>query len=96
MRRFSKNPGILIVLSDGYPEAHNYSGREAIEDTRHKVSISEKRFDLRIFQISLEDINSSSMFKHFVYMKNIKSLPQDLTKFLSSQMDKMLKERTTF
>jgi nitric oxide reductase activation protein len=96
MRRFSKNPGILIVLSDGYPEAHNYSGKTAIEDTRHKVSISEKRFDLRIFQISLEDINSSSMFKHFVYMKNIKSLPQDLTKFLSSQMDKMLKERTTF
>ena len=96
MRRFSKNPGILIVLSDGYPEAHEYSGKTAIEDTRHKVSISEKRFDLRIFQISLEDINSSSMFKHFVFMKDIKSLPQDLTKFLSSQMDKMLKERTTF
>ena len=96
MRRFSKNPGILIVLSDGYPEATHYSGKTAIEDTRHKVSISEKRFDLRIFQISLEDIDSSKMFKHFVFMKDIKSLPQDLTKFLSSQMDKMLKERTTF
>jgi len=96
MRRFSKNPGILIVLSDGYPSASNYGGKEAIEDTRHKVGVSEKRFDLRIFQISLEDIDSSTMFKHFVFMKNIKSLPQDLTKFLSSQMDKMLKERTVF
>lgn len=96
MRKHSQHPGILIVLSDGEPAASNYGGNSGIEDTRKKVAISEKKFDLKIFQISLVKMDSSRMFKHFVYMKDIKTLPQDLTKFLTQQMDKMLKEHTRF
>lgn len=96
IRKFTDNPGILLVLSDGAPHASGYGGNPAIEDTRIKVLKAEK-LGLQVIQIAIENhVPSDRMFSKFVKMTDIKSLPSDLTVYLSSKISRMIKTKTTY
>lgn len=93
MRRFTQDPGIIIVISDGQPAGSRYDGQAAIEDTRQNVGDVE-RMGFTVIQVAIEAaVPSEQMFKHFVTMTDIQSLPRDLVAFMTRQMSKMIKTR---
>ena len=95
MRKITENAGILFVLSDGQPAASGYGGREGIEDTRKKVSMTQ-RLGFQVIQIAIEEgVPSKDMFDYYVKMTNINQLPKDLSAYMSTKVDKMIKETIT-
>jgi hypothetical protein len=95
IRKQTENQGILFVLSDGQPSASDYGGREAINDTRAKVTKAQN-LGFQVIQIAIEEsVPSKEMFDHFIKMTNIKNLPRDLVGYMSRKVDKLIKERVT-
>lgn len=93
IRRFSKNPAILMVLSDGAPAASNYYN--GVEDTKQKVKKVE-RLGFQVIQIAINNhVPSDKMFTHFVVMDNIASLPKNLTSYMSRKVNTLIKEHVT-
>ena len=95
IRSFTKNQGIILVMSDGQPAAHNYNGRHGVEDTKKKVQMAEK-LGFQVVQIAIEeDVPSALMFTNFIKMTNIETLPGDLTRYMSRKVDKLIRERVS-
>lgn len=95
MRKITENLGILFVISDGQPAASGYSGTSGIIDTRKKVSMTQ-RLGFQVIQIAIEEgVPSKDMFDYFVKMTNINNLPKDLSAYMSTKVDKMIKETVT-
>lgn len=95
IRKQTENQGILFVLSDGQPSASDYGGREAINDTRVKVTKAQN-LGFQVIQIAIEEsVPSKEMFDHFIKMTNIKNLPRDLVGYMSRKVDKLIRERVT-
>lgn len=95
IRKQTENQGILFVLSDGQPSAHDYNGREAINDTREKVSKAQN-LGFQVIQIAIEEsVPSKEMFDYFIKMTDIKNLPRDMVGYMSRKVDKLIKERVT-
>lgn len=95
IRGFTKNQGIILVMSDGQPAASNYSGKKGVEDTKKKVQMSEK-LGFQVVQIAIdEDVPSALMFTHFIQMTDIDTLPGDLTRYMSRKVDKLIRERVS-
>ena len=93
VRNFTKNNGLMFVLSDGQPSAYDYGGHSAIADTRRKVTMAQN-LGFQIIQIAIEEsVPSSQMFDYFIKMTNIKNLPKDLIGYMSRKVDKLIKER---
>jgi len=94
IREFTKNPGILIIISDGEPCAGAYY--HGIEQTHKMVNLVEKKLNLIPIQIAIdESVRSELMFKYFVKMTDIAELPYTLLTYLSSKVDKMFKKQMT-
>ena len=95
IRKQTENKGILFVLSDGQPSANNYNGREAISDTREKVTKAQN-YGFQVIQIAIEEsVPSKEMFDYYIKMTDIKNLPRDLVGYMSRKIDKLIKERVT-
>ena len=95
VRKFSKDNGLMFVLSDGQPSANGYGGSSAIADTRKKVTLAQS-LGFQIIQIAIEEgVPSSEMFDYFIKMTNIKNLPKDLVSYMSRKVDKLIKDRIT-
>lgn len=95
VRKYSKDNGLMFVLSDGQPSASGYGGNAAIKDTRKKVTIAQS-LGFQIIQIAIEEgVPSSEMFDYFIKMTNIQNLPRDLVSYMSRKVDKLIKERIT-
>lgn len=93
IRKQTEDVGLLFVLSDGQPAAYDYSGKEAIRDTREKVSKAQN-LGFQIIQIAIEEsVPSSEMFDHYIKMTNIKDLPREMVGYMSRKIDKLVKER---
>lgn len=93
VRNFTKNNGLMFVLSDGQPSAYDYGGTDAIQDTRKKVTIAQG-LGFQIIQIAIEEsVPSSQMFDYYIKMTNIKNLPRDMVGYMSRKVDKLIKER---
>ncbi len=93
MRNQTENQGLLIVLSDGAPSASGYGGREAIADTRKKVTRAQS-LGFQVIQIAIEEhVPSKEMFDYFIQMTDIKNLPKDLVNYMSKKVDKLIKEK---
>ena len=85
----------MFVLSDGQPSANNYNGREAINDTRDKVTKAQN-YGFQVIQIAIEEsVPSKEMFDYYIKMTDIKNLPRDLVGYMSRKIDKLIKERVT-
>ena len=95
IRKQTENPGILFVLSDGQPSAHDYNGKEAINDTRAKVTKAQN-LGFQVIQIAIEEaVPSAQMFDYFIKMTDIKNLPREMVGYMSRKVDKLIKERVT-
>jgi nitric oxide reductase activation protein len=95
IRKQTANQGILFVLSDGQPSAHDYNGSSAIKDTRDKVSKSQN-LGFQVIQIAIEEaVPSKEMFDYYIKMTDIKNLPRDLVGYMSRKVDKLIRERVT-
>jgi hypothetical protein len=95
IRKQTENQGILFVLSDGQPSAYDYGGREAINDTREKVTKAQN-LGFQVIQIAIEEsVPSKEMFDYFIKMTDIKNLPRDMVGYMSRKVDKLIKERVT-
>jgi hypothetical protein len=93
IRNQTENQGLLIVLSDGAPSASGYGGREAIADTRKKVTRAQS-LGFQVIQIAIEEhVPSKEMFDYFIQMTDIKNLPKDLVNYMSKKVDKLIKEK---
>ncbi len=91
MRKWTQNEGVLIVISDGAPAASGYNN--GMEDTRKKV-LEAERLGFQVIQIAIDEyVPSAKMFTHFVKMTNIKDLPNDLVRFMSRKIDKMIRTK---
>jgi hypothetical protein len=72
MNKTKSNNKVLIVLSDGQPNAHSYSGTSAILHTKKSVKELEKKgfFVVQVCMANIE--NSSAMFSNFIkYEPNV-------------------------
>lgn len=95
MRTKTQDQGILFVLSDGQPAGWDYIGKEAIQDTRQKVSRAQA-LGFQVIQIAIEEhVPSEQMFDYFIKMTDIKNLPRELTAYMSRKVDKMIKQTIT-
>lgn len=95
IRKLTENQGILFVLSDGQPSAYDYNGREAINDTREKVTKAQN-LGFQVIQIAIEEsVPSKEMFDYYIKMTDIKNLPRDMVGYMSRKVDKLIRERVT-
>jgi hypothetical protein len=93
IRKYTKDQGILFVISDGAPAASGYGGSSGIKDTREKV-LKAQALGFQVIQIAIEShVPSQEMFDYFVKMTDIKNLPRDLVSYMSRKVDKLVKER---
>jgi Mg-chelatase subunit ChlD len=96
IRSKTKRNGILFVISDGQPAASEYGGKASIEDVRKKVIKSEK-LGFQVIQIAIEShVPSHEMFKNFVKMTDIATLPGDLVRYMSRRMNMIMKEHISY
>lgn len=77
VRTYSKNPCIMLVISDGLPNGLRYDGKAAIEHTKKSVHEVEQD-NFYVIQIALDSPGSDLMFKHFVKFQDYSNLPLDL------------------
>lgn len=92
IRQYTKNNGILFVLSDGGPCARGYHGTSAIEDVRKKV-LKAEAMGFQVIQIAINTcVPSAQMFNHYITMTDIKNLPKDMVAYMSRKVDTMIKE----
>lgn len=80
VRKQTKNPVLMFVLSDGSPDAGGYYGSAAITHVRNVVSKLEKK-NFQIIQVCINhSYDPSEMFKHFVIMEDMSTLAIELSK----------------
>ena len=80
VRKFTQNPVIMFILSDGNPSADGYRGSRAIQDTASKVKLVEGMgFSPIQINICNTCCDSSQMFKTFIDLTSeIEELPKKL------------------
>lgn len=93
IRSKTADPGMLFVISDGAPNAHNYDGQAAIKDTRKKVTMAQQ-LGFQVIQIAIESsVPSHEMFDYFIKMTDINNLPNDIIAYVSKKVDHLIKEK---
>lgn len=97
IRRFTKQPVLMFVISDGSPSANGYRGAPAIKDTKEKVDKIEN-MGFYVIQITIDNscVDASSMFKNYVDITNqVSELPQVLGGMVRNQIVKILQDNTS-
>ena len=78
VRKQTKNPVLFFILSDGAPCAGHYGGTSAMEHVKSNVQKVEK-MGMYVIQVCIyHSYDPSTMFKNFVIMDNMDSLPIEL------------------
>jgi cobalamin biosynthesis protein CobT len=94
IRSKTTDPGLIFVISDGAPYAYDYSGQQAISDTRKKVTMAQA-LGFQVIQIAIEEeVPCDEMFDYYIQMTNIENLPNDMIAYVSKKVDKLIKEKT--
>ena len=95
VRKKTKNPILMFVLSDGCPCAHGYWGIESELDVREKVKTVEK-MGFTVVQVTIDTLKETScrrMFTNIVHLeKDLVELPKKLGKIIKKAI---LKDRKT-
>lgn len=80
IRKFTKNPAILFILSDGAPAAYGYGGATAMEHVRSCVQKTE-RMGFSVIQVCINhSYDPEKMFKHYVILEDMSTLAFELSK----------------
>ena len=83
VRKFTKSPVLMFVISDGSPCASNYYGESSIKDVRSNVTKLEKD-GFTVIQVSISTVrDANEMFSHVIDLKNdISEFPKLLGKII--------------
>lgn len=80
IRKQTKNPVILFVLSDGAPAARGYGGSTAMEHVRSCVQQAEN-LGFSVIQVCINHCyDPSKMFKNYVILEDMSTLAFELSK----------------
>lgn len=72
---------ILMVISDGQPNAHRYKGDPAVAHTREIVKKLQR--EMTVIQIAIEPVvESARMFDHYVRFTDLAALPNQMARLL--------------
>lgn len=93
VRKQTKNPLLMFVISDGYPSANGLGSVDnGIKQVKKVVNDIEARGDTIICQIAIEDdINSSKMFNHYITLTKLDTFPKDLSNYILKVLVSKLK-----
>ena len=95
VRKLTKTPALMFVLSDGEPSADSYRGSTAIAHTRANVQKAEK-FDFQIVQVCINhSYDPAQMFKHFVILEDMSTLAHSLGKVIKKAVMGLAKTRVS-
>lgn len=94
VRKFSKNPVVMIVISDGQPAASDYGGTQGMEHTR-KMVLKTEGLGMQVIQVAIDSVSSEKMFKNYIKMTKMSTFPNDLVNFLRVRVNKNIKEHVT-
>lgn len=94
IRKYTQDPILLIILSDGIPSAYGYHGEDAYEDTSNALKEIKKNKVIPI-QINIQTHGETSIRKEFassVRIDKISELPEVLGKIIKKEAIKLTKE----
>lgn len=97
VRKFTKNPVMMFILSDGNPSAEGYRGNSAVRDTAEKVLKVESMgfFPIQI-NICSSCCDSAEMFKNYIDMtSNLNELPKTLGVAVRNELVKLMSASQT-
>lgn len=96
VRKFTQDPVVFVVISDGYPAASGYRSYDhGIEHTAKAVKRVESTLNMQVIQIAIESMDSARMFKHFIKLTDMNTFPTEFVGFLRKKMNSMIKEHIT-
>lgn len=83
VRKFTKEPVLFFVLSDGLPQAYRYEGAFAVKHTKDMVMKVEK-MGFTVMQIYMEDtsVSPSEMFSKYEVIADISEFPLKLANII--------------
>lgn len=94
VRKFTKNPALFFVISDGAPAADSYDGMRAIQHTKDAV-LQVERMDFSVVQVCIDSCyDPKLMFKHYVILTDLARLSIDLGKVIKNAIVKKAKVHT--
>lgn len=80
VRKQTKNPVLMFILSDGSPEAGGYYGETAMRHTKQCVERVE-HMGFNVIQVCINHVyDPGKMFKHYVILDNMATLAFELGK----------------
>lgn len=80
VRKQTKNPVLMFILSDGSPAASGYGGESAMQHTKDCVTKTEN-MGFYVVQVCINSsYDPSKMFRHYVIMENMNTLALELGK----------------
>lgn len=89
IRKFTEEPILFFVISDGDPLANDYYGLPAVKDTASKIRRAEK-LGFEIIQVQIGDghiSNIKMMFNKYIILKNdLSQLPEKLGSILKKSI----------
>lgn len=93
IRKKTKDPVLMFVISDGAPAAIGYLGKEAIAHTKKCVESVEKMgFDIVQICISTS-YNPALMFKKYIKLEDMSTFPHDLGKIIKHKVLRNMKAK---
>ena len=82
VRKITKTPAIMFILSDGEPCAGGYTGSSAMLHVRNCVRQVEA-MDISVVQVCIsKTYDPGTMFKHYMVLENMNTLAVDLGKVI--------------
>ncbi len=89
MRKQTKQPIVLFMISDGMPSASVPHGYTGITFTKKCVEVLKKK-DIHVIHIAINNsVKSEKMFTDYVKFDNMKTLTQDIGKLLKKKVEKI-------
>ena len=93
VRKQTKNPVLMFILSDGAPCADGYGGESAMEHVRQCVHQVEK-LDFNVIQVCINHCyDPALMFKNFVVLEDMSTLAFELAKAIKKATMQKVKSR---
>ena len=93
VRKQTKNPVLMFILSDGAPCASGYGGESAMEHVRECVRQVEQ-LDFHVIQVCINHCyDPAKMFKNFVVLEDMSTLAFELAKAIKKVTMQKVKSR---
>ena len=93
VRKQTKNPVLMFILSDGAPCASGYGGASAMEHVRQCVHQVEQ-MDFHVIQVCINHCyDPAKMFKNFVVLEDMSTLAFELAKAIKKATMQKVKSR---